>query len=624
MFIAGILLSGVQSFAQKPGQPQTNSPLSLSLAKEYGALREQALKMAKEKGWPVRKEKADGSIAELVEVSPEGTPLYYTTSNAGSAITSRANKLYPSGGLGLSLTGLNTKAGIWDGGGVRTSHTTFGGRATSQDGSPTAADHPTHVGGTMIGSGGFSNPQARGIAYEGTLYTYEWTNDYEEMAAIAGEIVVSNHSYGLDSSDPIPANRPEVYNYGKYSTRSRSADAVAFDNPKYQIVAAAGNDRGDGINPTKNGNDLLSWMGVSKNVLVVAAVQQVDNYTRPSDVRVASFTSYGPTDDFRIKPDIATKGVSVFSSVASGITAYDYMNGTSMASPGVSGVVMLLQQHWNNLHPSDDEMFPNYMRSATVRALVAHTADEIGANAGPDHMTGWGLINAEKCAQLISNETAVTQILQERTLQSSGVYTVNVNSNGVDPLVATIAWTDPAGATANSVTDSSTAVLVNNLDLKLTSSSGEVFYPWRLVNSWTNPVAEKGLNNVDNIEKVEIAAPAGTYTLQVSHRGTLRGGSQDYSLVVTGIDGTNAVKEFNDDSLAVWPNPASDVLNIDFNNGSFDNAELSIYDVQGRNVSKKSISGSHNAVNISNLSSGIYFVKINESGSQYVKKIFVK
>jgi len=635
MLIVAMIAGSVSSFAQTAKTPEqnkrkfVNDSLSEVFAKRYGAQREEALAMAKVKGWPVRIEK-DGVLSELMRVTPAGVPIYYKTSNAGSALTSRSTNVYPGGSAGLSLTGAGVKAGIWDGDHTKINHSTFNlagttnvSRAEPGDSNSTEARHATHVAGTMIGNGG-NNAPGKGIAYEGLLLVFDWTNDLSEMSSFAEDIVVSNHSYGLDyrPADPFP-----VSYFGKYMQESSDVDDIMFNSPNYQVVVAAGNDRGSTANSEKNGNDLLTEMGTAKNVLTVAAVSQVTDYAAitPSEVSLASFSNFGPTDDFRIKPDIATKGVNVFSSTETGYTSYGTLSGTSMASPGISGVIMLLQQHYSNLHPGEDEFTRNYMRSATVRAVLAHTADEIGDEDGPDHMTGWGLVNAERAALTLSAAGTPSAIVDQRTLVSGANYSLAVASDGQNPLVATIAWTDPAGNANSGGVDSSTAALVNDLDLRLTSASGEVSFPWSLNRTFSNPVAVNNVDNSrDNIEKIEIYAPAGIYNLVVTHkRATLSGEAQDYTLVVTGINqDLLGIGELDNDVFTMWPNPAHGQINIKTNRE--EEAVVSVFDVQGREVASQKLSGAQGTVNVDFLSAGIYMVKVNQGAKQAVKKIIIK
>src|SRR5690606_23634167 len=88
------------------------------------------------------------------------------------------------------------------------------------------------------------------------------------------------------------------------------------------IVWAAGNDRsdtGDGSHPAPpdgnggTGFDSIGPEGSAKNNITVGAVLKVPDYTGPSSVVMSAFSSWGPTDDGRIKPDLVAAGVSIFS-----------------------------------------------------------------------------------------------------------------------------------------------------------------------------------------------------------------------------------------------------------------------------------------------------------------------
>src|SRR5690606_3891970 len=143
-----------------------------------------------------------------------------------------------------------------------------------------------------------------------------------------------------------------------YDSRARQIDNITFNNPYYLPVVSAGNDRGETTAPgstqnaAKAGYDLIFGHGNAKNALTVAAVGQVLNYTGASSVPLSSFSSWGHSDDGRIKPEISMKGVYVRSTLDTNDTAYGFMSGTSMASPGVTGVITLLQQYHNHLYAS--------------------------------------------------------------------------------------------------------------------------------------------------------------------------------------------------------------------------------------------------------------------------------
>lgn len=505
---------------------QKLSELEKNLESEYIKNKSEVLRIADAKGWPIFIKNEDGSYAELQKISPEGKPLYYSSYNAGSAITSRVDRLNTGGSLGLNLNGQGMIAGVWDGGAVLTTHQDLTGRVVIKDGvtgsTVAQSSHPTHVTGTVIGSGS-GNANAKGMAYQATAWTNDWNNDEAEAVnQISQGLLLSNHSYGLVASQ-VP-----LYYFGAYIQDSKNWDNIMYNAPYYLMVVAAGNDRNNSpaSNPTKNGYDLLTGHTTSKNGMVVGAVNQVSNYTSASSVTMSGFSNFGPTDDGRIKPDIVTKGVNVTSTLSSANNAYGSMNGTSMAAPGVTGALLLLQQHYHNINN-------NYMKAATLKALAIHTADEAGLSEGPDYSYGWGLINAEKAATAISGNGINSQI-SEYKLANNQPFTTTVTATGTEPLMATIAWTDPSGNINTGTVDLSTPVLVNDLDIRITQNSN-TYSPWKLNPATPTAAATRGDNSVDPIEKVAINNPSGAYTITVTHKGSLQGGSQDFSLVVTGI-----------------------------------------------------------------------------------------
>lgn len=583
--------------------------LSERLSAEYTENREKAESMAVQQGWPLKLDK-DGVIVRLEGVTDDGYPLYYTTYNEGSVLTSRANHLQPGGSLGLNLTGSGMTVGMWDGEYPLFNHVDLVGRNVSNDGVGTTETHPTHVLGTMIG-GGVNNISARGVAYEAQGSTYSFGNDIPEMAAAAAEgLLLSNHSYGFRASS-IPD-----YFFGGYTSKSRDVDAITFQNRNYQPVIAAGNDG--------NGDyDLLSGLGTAKNTIVVANILGVTNFRDPSDVVLAGSSSWGPTDDNRIKPDISSKGTSVLSAISNSPISYGFLSGTSMAAPGVTGVLLLLQQYYGQQNGG------RYMWSSTVRALTAHTANEAGAFDGPDSKFGWGVINGRGGAETIQKNGSES-VIEERVLLSSETYTKQVLALGTQPLIATLAWTDPPGTLNTGTVDDPTPVLVNDLDIRITKDE-TTFFPWKLSNTLTD-AAVKGDNTVDNIEKIEIDQPVGLYTVTVSHKS--RGltnpkvgaeDTQEYSLIITGIDADTTLDSDNFDKslFSIWPNPANSILNISIPNIE-PNTVVNIFDIQGRQIIvNKPISETATTISLDGFSKGVYLVRVSNENATVTKKLIV-
>lgn len=529
LFLA--FFSTISIFAQNESQKrkimEANNSIELNrMALEYDSIfrvqKAEALEMAKIKGWDIFKSREKGGFSELMRVDKNGNPIYYTTDNAGSAITTRANRLNSGGSLGLSLDGQNMNIGVWDGGKVRNTHLLLVGRVTQVDNAIALSDHATHVSGTMMGNA-TASPSAKGMASQANLRAYDWNSDTSEATVAANNgLLVSNHSYGADPDNVA------ISDWGKYDGDARAYDRIMFNAPYYQFVNSAGNSRNAGYNPGKDGYDLLSGKSTSKNGIIVAAVNQVSNYTSASSVVMSGFSSWGPTDDGRIKPDICGKGVNVRSSTSTSNSSYEFYDGTSMASPNVAGTLLLLQQHYNNLKG-------NYMRAATLRGLALHTADEAGTSTGPDYRFGWGLLNAEKAANLITNDGTQSKI-KEKVLNQGDSYSFNIQPySTTQPLLGSICWTDPAGVTVtSSIEDYFTPALVNDLDIRITKN-GVVNFPWKLNPAIVDDPATKGDNIVDNIERVDITNPSGTYTVTISHKGALTNGLQNYSMIISNV-----------------------------------------------------------------------------------------
>ncbi len=530
------ILPTMCAFAQSPQEVQ-------EITKHYDATRLQemgnrftesaqrekaeAVVAAQQRGFPVRMTLEDGGVAELQRVLPDGTLLYYRTFNVDAAKSTRADHLNSGGSLGLNLDGQNMIAGVWDGGHARVTHQEYDGpggtdRVTIMDGPVNENFHAAHVAGTIMASGVF--PQAKGMASRSRVHAFDWNNDLSEATTAAGNgLLLSNHSYGY-RTDVVPVNY-----FGGYISVSRDWDALQYNAPYYLMVVAAGNDgttnyNAAPLNPALPQYDKLTGHTVSKNTLVVASAQDASVSANGDliSVNISSFSSQGPTDDLRIKPDITGNGHTVFSTFQASDTDYFAISGTSMASPNVSGTLLLLQEHANDVNG-------NFMRAATLKGLALHTADDAGST-GPDAVFGWGLLNAKRAAETLTENGAST-LVQELALTQGQTYTITVEADGFNDLMASVSWTDPAG-TATSDTNNTTPRLVNDLDVRITQNT-DTYYPWRLTGVNTN--SNTGDNIVDPFERVEVSGASGTYTITVTHKGNLSGGSQNFSLVVTGI-----------------------------------------------------------------------------------------
>jgi hypothetical protein len=397
------------------------------------ARRDRARAKALAAGLPARAELPGGRVIEI-ESFDGRQPVYLTTQNTNAAISTGANLLRVSP---YSLSGSGVTIGMWDGGSGRATHQEFGTRMVVKDGSA-SLDHATHVGGTLAATGVIAN--ARGMANSAIVDSYDWNADITEMtsrgATATGQeatrIYLSNHSYGYISgwnyvgNTGTPQRLWEWYgsgtdaasfedDFGRYNTYSRDVDSLAFNAPYYLVFQSAGNERSDNpsngqtvalapgsatvvaydssIHPKGDGSyrggfESMGFRSVAKNVITVGATTDAvsGGLRSAANANITSFSSWGPTDDGRIKPDVVANGDSLYSSLNGANNAYGNYSGTSMSTPNACGSAALLVQQYGQLFPG------LAMRSATLKALLIHTADDRG-HAGPDYKFGWGLIN---------------------------------------------------------------------------------------------------------------------------------------------------------------------------------------------------------------------------------------
>ena len=541
--------------------------------------REAAWARAKQRGLPIKGEKPGGGAFELMDFDGE-RPLYRTTCNANAGISSGANLLWVAP---YGVNGEGGTVGVWDASSARTTHREYGGRVTSMDGASASSDHASHVVGTICAAG--IDAAAKGMAPAVRVDSYDWTDDVSEMAergaAVPGEagmINISSHSYGMYAGWAYTQSPAYTWygtgmdaagyedHFGQYNAYARDIDTLAYSLPYYLIFWAAGNDRGDnpasgnnvalipggasvaydpalhppGDKVYKNGYDTLSYDGLGKNVLTVGALRDAvsGGVRNLGYAGMTSFSSWGPTDDGRIKPDVTANGYYLRSTSNTDDASYKSMYGTSMATPSAAGSAQLLVHLFHTLFTNQ------VMRASTLKALLIHTADDLG-RAGPDYEYGWGLINVQAAADLLAAYRAnagTRHVVENRVTATRTQVDVPFTWDGASPIKATLCWTDPAG-TATSGHDDRTSRLVNNLDLRVIGPDAVVHQPWVMpfVGDWSLEscayAATVGSNTTDNVEQVLIVAPAvsGEYTARVTFAGTLTGGNQPFSLILSGV-----------------------------------------------------------------------------------------
>jgi hypothetical protein len=374
--------------------------------------------------------------------------------------------------------------------------------------------------------------------------SFVWTNRDMAITFSAGNSGTDANSNGVVDNDSIgaPATAKNVLTIG--ATESTRADNFPCDtsltytsHDAYQTGQTCSSMGGTQI------NDFGTWGSRYPSDFPAAPLS--GDSTVGNAQQMSSWSSRGPVDDSRIKPDVVAPGTAVLSTASSlyqegygstvnpqnGVyqwdgygmpynSGYKYMGGTSMANPLAAGGVTVVRDYYNKTHGINAS-------AALVKATIINSAVDLadenndGANDNdfpiPNVHEGWGRINLDGATD------GTIQFVEEGTgLATSGSQSFTVTSTG-GPLKVTLVWSDYPS------TETASINLVNDLDLTVAGSStfrGNVFS-----GGWSATGGSADRRN--NVENVYIQSPAGTYTVTVTGFN-VPSGPQKFALVVDG------------------------------------------------------------------------------------------
>lgn len=430
-----------------------------------------------------------------------------------------------------SLSGAGVTALVYDGGSALASHQDLTGRTTVIDNS-SLSNHSTHVSGTVAGNGAASSGANRGMAPGASVVSAGFQYDgsgiflYTNPGDIEADYGNAINNFGADIANNSIGTNTETNGFdcaiqGNYGLTDSIIDAIVRGSVSggtpFRIVWAGGNERQGNRCDVEGYGDYYSTAppAGAKNHVCVGALNANDD-------SMTTFSSWGPVDDGRLKPDITAPGCQnggdngVTSCSSSG--GYTVMCGTSMASPTVCGLGALLLEDFRAHYPGAPDF-----RNSTLKAVLAHTAVDLG-NPGPDYQFGYGSVRIQPAIELMR----AGNFLESSVSQGESFNAVVIVSPTDTQLKVTLAWDDPPG------TPNVNPALVNNLDLMVFDAANNQYYPWTL--DHLNPSANAVRTQPDgknNIEQIVIDAPApGGYRLVVAGTSVPQG-PQPFSIAVS-------------------------------------------------------------------------------------------
>jgi len=397
-------------------------------------------------------------------------------------------------------------------------------------------DHGTHVAGTVAGDD-LASPISRdpgdGMAPGAKLVIQDCgfqTDNCADCPGIGCPVVdlnpifqqafdqgarIHTNSWGDEENNPVK---------GRYTAGSQDADEFMWNNKDFLLLFAAGNDG--------PGTGSIGSPSTGKNVISVGSTLRASSANSMS-----SFSSCGPTQDGRIKPDITMPGSSIISanadrSVTSNNCNTKSTSGTSMASPGAAGASALIRQYFTEgWYPSGgptpvDAFTPS---AALLKAVLINSGTDMANTAAiPGNCQGWGRVLLDDALHF-SGESRELFIEDDGAGFASGSSaeerTFNLSVAAGEPLKVTLTWTDFPSTPAASTH------LVNDLDLEVVGPGGTF-----RGNVFSGGVSTTGgsADRLNTVEQVLLSNPAaGSYTVTV-RSFTVPSGPQPFALAVTG------------------------------------------------------------------------------------------
>ncbi len=434
-------------------------------------------------------------------------------------------------------TGANVTVTVADTGLDKT-HPAFEGRIVhyydyGNDGEQDTDGHGTHVAGTVLGDGSWRSSDVgqdgkyAGLAPEAKLVVQE--------VFVAGNPGTNGMGRDAESQGATISSNSWISGYfGDYNGQCEAYDRLTHDannvkpgdQPIFYVFGAGNDGRG--------GLGTIRPPSLAKNVLSVGATGN-DKWGVSSNT-VAGFSSQGPVEDGRIKPDIVIPGHVVASTRSSytgahagwsrppdGQESYVYGSGTSMATPSAAGASAVVTEYMR-------EEFDHEPSPALLKAILINGATPLPTYTYPGFQQGWGRIDLDR-SLLESSTYRIWREDQQVLLdmdEGSNVQSYWFLVRSDEDLKVTLTWSDVPGQV------SSEKHLINDLDLEMVAPDGKMYSGNNFTDGVTDALDEFSPDRVNNVEGILVKDPTeGLWNLRV-RAYNIPQGDQHYALVVSG------------------------------------------------------------------------------------------
>jgi hypothetical protein len=233
-----------------------------------------------------------------------------------------------------------------------------------------------------------------------------WASGIEWMERHGADVVSSSLGYNI-----FDDGSGYLWSHGDFNGKTSVTAKAAARAARLGVVVC------DAMGNEGNGNDTVGTMLTPADADSIISVGAV-TFSK----HLAYFSSTGPTNDGRTKPDIVTPGVSVTCAIVP--NSYGIQQGTSLSTPLAAGSAALVL----SIRP---ELSPVQVRDA-LRATAEPITDSARFPLSPNNFTGWGLVNAFEAAlsfgPIFSNVPRITA-----NDSWSLVSTAIVSRNGIRP-----------------------------------------------------------------------------------------------------------------------------------------------------------------------------------------------